>query len=679
MKKRILVTSALPYANGPIHVGHLAGAYLPADVYVRYQRLKGRDVLYICGNDEHGVPITLRALAEGVSPRDIVDRYYDNIHDSFRRFGMSFDHYSGTSRAVHHRQAQEFFLRLHEQGMLVQKTEQQLYCEHDQMFLADRYVEGTCPHEDCGFPQAKGDQCEKCGRAMDPLELVQPRCVLCRHKPVVRDTTHWYFPLGRFQDRLQAWLASKTHWKENVLKFCQGYFESGLQDRAVTRDLNWGVPVPLPDAEGKVLYVWFDAPIGYISATIEWAERIGQPDQWKEYWCDAGTKLVHFIGKDNIFFHALLFPAMCMAHGDYVLAEEVPANEFLNLEGQKISTSRNWAVWLPDYLEKFDPDSLRYYLACIAPETNDSDFSWKDFQARHNNELADALGNFVQRSLKFAQNYFDGRVPPAGEPDATTRELRARLAAAPAEIGDLLENFELRKAVRAGMDLAHAGNVYFQSQEPWRTRRADPARCATTINTCVQVCKTLAVLMSPVLPFAADRLARMLNLDGQATEQRWEEAAVPLPDGHPLNPPEILFPKLEDEAIEAELQKLRQAAPRPESEETKVDTDLISMEEFARMDLRVARVETCERVKGTDRLLKMGITLGDEPRQIVAGLAHLYQPEDLIGKLIVVVANLQPAKLRGIESQGMLLAAQDGPQVVILTPEKEIAPGAKVK
>lgn len=735
-KKRLLVTSALPYANGPVHLGHLAGAYLPADIYVRYHRLKGTDVIYICGTDEYGTSITESARKQGTTPQAIADRYHQEIRDAFAGVGMSFDNFSRTSRPVHTRQTQAFFLRLFEKGVLRQKTEQQLFDPELNQFLADRQITGTCPF--CRYPQAKGDQCEKCGKAMDPLRLENPRSELSGATPVVRDTTHFYFPLGEWQPQLEEWLKGRSHWKPNVLNFCYNYFAEGLQDRAVTRDLEWGVPVPLEGWEGKVLYVWFDAPIGYISATIEWAEQQGTPERWKDYWCDLeGTRLVHFIGKDNIFFHALLFPAMCRAHGDFVLADEVPANEFLNLEGDKFSTSRGWAVWLQEFLERFPPDPLRYYLTSIMPELSDSDFQWRDFQDRNNTELADTLGNFVQRTLTFVERYFDRQVPPPGELIPADRELLAKAADTPRLIGELLEQFEFKKALRTLMDLPQAGNVYFQQQEPWRTRRDDPERCATTLYVGVQVCRTLAVAMAPFLPFTAERLGRILNLPGPITEQRWDQAAQPLPAGHLLQSPEILFPKIEDSAIEAEIVRLvqsvaqcaeataREALARcagsaktaivmivghqgPEEaaallerrhgslwtalntlqEEKEAGSQgqkepaqkaLISIEEFNRLDLRVARVEAAERVPGTDRLLRMQITMGDEERQIVAGLAHLYPPEKIVGKLIVVVANLQPAKLRGVESQGMLLAAQDGDQVIIISPEADIAPGSVVR
>ncbi|HIE50250.1 MAG TPA: methionine--tRNA ligase [Armatimonadetes bacterium] len=683
--QRLLVTSALPYANGPVHLGHLAGAYLPADIYVRYHRLKGTEVLYICGTDEYGTTITESARKQGTTPQAIADRYHQVIREAFAGVGISFDNFSRTSRPVHTRQTQEFFLRLYEKGLLKQKTEQQLYDPQIGQFLADRQVVGTCHH--CGYEKAYADQCESCGKAIDPRQLKNPRSLLSGATPEVRETTHWYFPLGEWQPQLEEWLENKSHWKPNVLNFCRNYFAEGLQDRAITRDLDWGVPVPLRGWEGKVLYVWFDAPIGYISSTIEWAEQIGQPDQWKEYWCDReGTKLVHFIGKDNIFFHALLFPAMCMAYGNYVLASEVPANEFLNLEGDKFSTSRGWAVWLHEYLQRFDPDPLRYYLTCIMPELADSDFVWRDFQERNNAELADTLGNFVQRALTFVHRYFAGQVPAAGSLREADRALLAAAATAPALLGEALERFEFKKAVRTLMDLPQAGNVYFQQQAPWEVRKTDPARCGTILNTCLQVCRTLAVVMFPFLPFAAEKLWRQLNLPGKVEEQSWDKAGEPLvPVGHPLNRPEILFPKIEDERIEAEVARLHAAAAEAAQGEekkpmsVKPPAELISPAEFSRLDLRIARVEAAERVPGTDRLLKLKINLGEERRQIVAGLAHIYPPEEMVGKLIVVVANLQPARIRGVESQGMLLAAQEGEDIVLLIPESDIAPGAKVR
>ncbi len=687
MPRKLLVTSALPYANGPLHLGHLAGAYLPADIYVRYQRLRKQNVVYICGSDEHGVPITITAEREGVSPQVIVDRFHEMNKRDFERFGISFDNYSRTSLPLHHETSQEFFLALYNKGLLVEKTVKQLYCPKCKRFLADRYVEGTCPH--CGAPGARGDQCEKCGNWIDPLTLIDPKCMICGSTPVVRETRHFFLPLGRFQDQLRAWLDTKTDWKDNVRNFCYGWLDKGLEDRAVTRDLNWGVPVPLKGYEDKVLYVWFDAPIGYISSTKEWALKKGQPDLWREYWQAEDTELIHFIGKDNIVFHAIVWPAVLMGVGGYILPSQIPANEFLNLEGRKLSTSRNYAVWLGEYLDKFPPDPLRYCLAVNAPETKDSDFSWRDFQARNNNELADILGNFVHRTLTFVQRFFDGRVPERGELTAEDQQMLKVLQDAPGKIGANLEKFEVRKAVREFMEVARAANKYFDSQEPWRTARENRSRCATTLNICVQAVRALAVLGHPFIPFSSARMWRMLDLPGSVEDQSWDEAgAVHVEAGKPLGKVEILFQKIPDEVIEEEVAKLRKIAEQMEAESKETVSEFvpqavqetISYDDFAKIDLRVAKVLEAERVPKTDKLLRLEIDLGTEKRQIVAGMAEFYKPEEMVGKLVIVVANLAPRKLRGLESKGMLLAAEDDQgNLALLTVEKDMPPGAKIR
>jgi len=685
--RKLLVTSALPYANGPLHLGHLAGAYLPADIYVRYQRLRKQNVIYICGSDEHGVPITITAEREGVSPQVIVDRFHEMNKRDFERFGISFDNYSRTSLPLHHETSQEFFLALYNKGLLVEKTVKQLYCPKCKRFLADRYVEGTCPH--CGAPGARGDQCEKCGNWIDPLTLIEPKCMICGSTPVVRETRHFFLPLGRFQDQLRAWLDTKTDWKDNVRNFCYGWLDKGLEDRAVTRDLNWGVRVPLKGYEDKVLYVWFDAPIGYISSTKEWALKKGEPDLWREYWQAEDTELIHFIGKDNIVFHAIVWPAILMGVGGYILPSQIPANEFLNLEGRKLSTSRNYAVWLGEYLDKFPPDPLRYCLAVNAPETKDSDFSWRDFQARNNNELADILGNFVHRTLTFVQRFFNGRVPERGELAAEDEQMLKVLQEAPTRIGRNLEKFEVRKAVREFMEVARAANRYFDSQEPWRTARENRARCATTLNVCVQAVRALAVLGHPFIPFSAAKMWRMLDLPGSVEDEIWDEAgALPVEAGKPLGKVEILFQKIPDEVIEQEVAKLRKIAEEMEAESKETAAgfvpkpvqETISYEDFAKIDLRVAKVLEAERVPKTDKLLRLVIDLGTEKRQIVAGMAEFYKPEEMVGKLVIVVANLAPRKLRGLESKGMLLAAEDDQgNLALLTVENDMPPGAKIR
>ncbi len=673
-RKRILVTSALPYANGPIHLGHLAGAYLPADIFVRYHRLKGSDVIYICGSDEHGVPIMLRARAEGVSPQDVVDRYHELNKDSFARFGMSFDYYGRTSSPVHHQTSQDFFRVLAEKDVFVLKTEKQLYDPEAKMFLADRFVIGTCPS--CGFENAYGDQCEKCGKSLSPAELINPRSAITNARPVLKETTHWYLPLAKFQKTLEEWIASHPEWKSNVLGQIKSWFSEGLADRAVTRDLPWGVPVPEDvaqkygvDAQGKVLYVWFDAPIGYISATKEWAQQKGQPDLWKDYWQNQDTRLVHFIGKDNIVFHCLIFPAMLMAHGNFVLPDNVPANEFLNLEGNKLSTSRNYAVWLDDYLQKFEPDSLRYVLTSILPENRDSDFSWKDFQARHNNELADIYGNFVNRTLSFAHRYFSGKVPPLHQTDELDQELIKRLETAPERLGKLIDSFQFKAYVRELMDLARFANKYFNDKEPWNTRKNAPEVCATTINLCLQTVATLSVLSEPLLPFTARKIWELLNLKA---DHHWEQAGQRrLNEGHVLNKPQILFKKIEDDVIEAEIKKLKAAL---ENTSQPLPEEKIDFETFQKIKLRIGQIIAAEPIPKSDKLLKLQVDLGNEKRQIVAGIAKHYQPQDLIGKKIVVVANLKPAKLFGVESNGMLLAASADGKLSLLTVMDEDMP-----
>jgi methionyl-tRNA synthetase len=553
---KILVTAALPYANGPLHIGHLAGAYIPADVYVRYQRLKGSEVLFICGSDEHGVPITIRADKENVSPKDIVDRYHTMMKRSFERMGLGFDNYSRTSLPLHHKISQDFFMNLYNKGYIKEQEVRQYYCATCRRFLPDRYIEGECPH--CHKNGARGDQCEACGRWLEPEQLIDPKCKICSSNPEMRTTKHWYFKLSEFQKQLKEWQASKPEWKSNVREFCSGWFHEGLTDRPITRDIDWGIPVPLPGAEGKVLYVWFDAPIGYISSSVEWAQNQGNPERWRDYWFDSRTRLVHFIGKDNIVFHAIVWPATLMAHGDFILPSQIPANEFLNIEGRKISTSRNWAVWVDEYLDVFPPDPLRYWLESNAPENKDADFTWKDFQSRNNSELADVLGNLINRSLSFIEKNFEAKVPPAGSLSEADQAILAAIAESTKRIGTALEEFQVRRAVMELMDLARAGNKYFNDSAPWSSIKSDRARCASTLNATLQLQLALAVLMEPFLPFSAEKLWNMLNAPGSHRDQRWHEIpALRLPDHHPLGKREILFGKIEDGIIEAQIQKLR--------------------------------------------------------------------------------------------------------------------------
>lgn len=678
--KRILVTAALPYANGPVHIGHLAGAYLPADLFVKYQRLKKRDILFICGSDEHGVPITIKADQEKVSPQDIVDRYHKMMQDSFKAFGIDFDNYSRTSLPIHHETSRDFFTVLNNKKILTEKTEKQLFCEHDSMFLADRYVEGKCPK--CGADGARGDQCETCGSYLDQTELIDPKCKICSSSPVIKETKHWYLPLGNYQEQLQTWIRSKPDWKDNVVNYCEGWFREGLEDRAVTRDLKWGVKVPLPDADGKVLYVWFDAPIGYISSTKEWAAKQGQPDLWKTYWQKPDTKLIHFIGKDNIVFHAIVFPAMLMAHGDFVLPENVPANEFLNIEGKKLSTSRNYAIWLHEYLQDFSPDSLRYALASSLPETKDSDFSWKEFQARHNNELADILGNFVNRTFTFAHKYFNGKVPPLKNQKSADFEVEKYLTEIPEKIGALYETYHFREAVQETMNVARMANKYFNDSEPWKTRNTDPDQCGNTIHVSLQICRSLALLFQPILPDTSRKILSMLNQTDNIKNLDWSEAAFfGLKEGQELEQPEILFTKIEDEIIQKQIDKLIQpvqlAVEKKPAETLKPE---ITIDDFNKIDLRTATVLEAEVFKGTDKLLKLQVDLGDEKRQVLAGLQQHIKPEELVGKTIILVANLAPRKMKGEESKGMVLAIEDqNGKLIPVFASDSVFPGATVR
>ena len=678
--KRILVTAALPYANGPIHLGHLAGAYIPADIFVRYQRLQHRDILFICGSDEHGVPITITADKEGVSPQVIVDRFHAMNAASFADLGISFDNYSRTSLPLHHETSKEFFLDLYSKKILKEKQDRQLYCEVNKMFLADRYVEGTCPV--CGYESARGDQCENCGTWLDVIELINPKCKLCGATPVVRSTTHFYLPLGDFQSRLEHYIRSHTEWKDNVIRYCESWFKDTLQDRAVTRDLNWGVPVPLENFPHKVLYVWFDAVLGYISSTKEWAGRTSDPEKWKKYWMDDGTQYIAFIGKDNVVFHCIVFPAMLMAKGGYVLPDNVPANEFLNLEGGKFSKSRNNAIYVKDFLATFEPDLLRYAITANLPETRDSDFYWKDFQAKSNNELADIYGNFVNRTIAFTEKNFAALVPASGNLNDRDREILAVLKKTPATVGALFEKFKFREGTAEVMNLARAANKYFNDSEPWKTVKSDPGQCATTVNICLQIVRSLAVLFAPIVPFSSEKIWNMISITTPLSKELWDNAGeLRLATGHRLKKAEIVFKKIEDATIENELQKMNP----PESEATPEKKMLplkptISLEDFRKVDLRVAKVLACEAIPKSKKLLRLQVEIGSERRQIVAGIADKRKPEELVGKAIIVVANLAPATLMGVESQGMLLATQgDGDSFALLTVTNEVDSGTWIK
>lgn len=655
-KKKILVTAALPYANGPLHLGHLAGAYLTPDLYVRYKRLKGDDIVFICGSDEHGVPITIAAEKEGVQPQDIVDRYHEMNKKVFEDFGISFDYYGRTSSPVHHETSQEIFRTLYDKGFFKKKTEQQLYDSKKDMFLPDRYVKGTCPN--CGFEEAYGDQCENCGTSLSPTELINPVSALSGEKPEVKETEHWYMPLGDIQPKLEAWLDTRENWKPNVMGQVKSWLTDGLADRAATRDLSWGVPVPLEEAKGKVLYVWFDAPIGYISATKEWAQEKGNPDQWKDYWQNQDSELYHFIGKDNIVFHCIMFPIMLMEHGDYVLPKNVPANEFLNLEGKKLSTSRGWAVWLHEYLEDFTPDLLRYALGTTLPESKDSDFSWKDFQARVNNELAAVLGNFVFRALSFTAKFAESKVPELIDPTQTDLNALAAINQQKEKIEAAYEAFKFKEAIQESINLARIGNKYFTETEPWKTRKDNPQACDNTLYVSVQLCAALSLLLEPVLPDSMKTLRSQLSLSYNLS---WNDISDQLINaGTLIEQGEVLFTKVENEQIEAQIKRLedRAAASEPQSPFSALKEN-INFDDFMKLDLRAGEILSSERIPKSDKLLKLHVDLGIEQRTIVSGIAKHVDESKLVGQKVCVVANLAPKKLMGVESKGMILMAED--------------------
>ena len=654
--KRYLVTSALPYANGPVHIGHLAGVYIPSDIYTRYLRLKGCDVISVCGSDEHGVPITIKARKEGVSPQQIVDRYHELIKRSFEGLGMSFDIYSRTSSPVHAATASAFFRKLYDEGKFIEKSSMQYYDEEARTFLADRYIVGTCPK--CGYDRAYGDQCEKCGSTLSPDELIDPHSAVSGSVPVKRETKHWYLPLDQYEGFLREWiLEGHREWKSNVYGQCKSWLDGGLQPRAVSRDLDWGIPVPVEGAEGKVLYVWFDAPIGYISATKDLT-----PD-WEKYWKSEDTKMVHFIGKDNIVFHCIVFPSMLKAHGGYILPENVPANEFLNLEGDKISTSRNWAVWLHEYLEEFPgkEDVLRYVLCANAPETKDNDFTWKDFQARNNNELVAILGNFVNRALVLTKKYYDGRVPACGELTGYDRETIAEVAAVKASLEANIEHYRFREALKDAMNISRIGNKYLADTEPWKVVKTDPERVKTILNVALQITANTAIAIEPFMPFSSAKILKMLAVD----KFGWERLGAMdlVPDGHAIGEPELLFEKIEDDVIQRQLDKLaatkaaNQAAEAAQHVEPQKDT--IQFDDFQKMDIRVSTILAAEKVAKTKKLLKLTVDTGIDKREIVSGIAEHFTPEELVGKQVLVLVNLAPRELKGILSKGMILMAED--------------------
>lgn len=673
--KRTLVTAALPYANGGVHIGHLAGVYVPADIYVRYLRLKKKDVLFICGSDEHGVPITLRAKKEGCTPQDVCDRFHALIKKSFADFGISFDIYSRTTSKIHAETASAFFRTLYDKGVFVEKESEQYYDEEAKTFLADRYITGECPH--CHFPKAYGDQCEHCGSTLSPNELINPKSAVSGSKPVLKKTKHWYLPLDKYQPWLEKWILEEhKEWRPNVYGQCKSWIDMGLQPRAVSRDLDWGIPVPVEGAEGKVLYVWFDAPIGYISNTKELR------DDWETWWKDPSTRLVHFIGKDNIVFHCIVFPTMLKAEGSYILPDNVPANEFLNLEDDKISTSRNWAVWLDEYLVDFPgkQDVLRYVLTANAPETKDNNFTWKDFQARNNNELVAVYGNFVNRALVLTDKYYGGVVPEQGELIDYDRQTISEFTGVKADVEKLLDEFRFRDAQKEAMNLARIGNKYLADSEPWKLQKTDPKRVETILNLSLQLVANLAIAFEPFLPFSSKKLRHMLNME----EFDWNDlgSTTLIAAGHKINKPELLFEKIDDAPIQAQVDKLLATKAANEAAGRKAEPQKADMpfENFEKMDLRVGTVKECVKVEKSDKLLRFVIDDGLETRTIVSGIAKFYKPEELVGKQVCFIANLPPRKLRGIESQGMILSAEnpDG-TLSLLTPDRKCADGACVK
>jgi len=664
-KERILVTSALPYSNGPLHIGHAIGAYIPADVYTRYHRLKGSDILFICGTDEHGTPIAVTAEQEGITPKDVVDKYYKIIKDAFSGLGISFDNFSRTTKELHHENSREFFLRVLKKGFVYKKTVERPYCPACNKFLPDRYVRGRCPC--CKSEDERGDQCEKCGKQLEPHELLDSYCAICKGPPEQRETEHWFFKLSEFSQRLKEWISEQEHWPDNARNFSLGWISEGLRDRAITRDLDWGVPVPVEDSEGKVLYVWFDAPIGYVSSTQEWARSIGKPDKWREYWQNS-CRIVHFIGKDNIPFHAIIWPAMLMAHGNYNLPWQISSNEYLNLEGQKMSTSRGWVIWLHDILGEFDPDLIRYYLLSINPAKHDSDFSLKEFQHRINSELIGTLGNFINRVLVFIEKNNNGVIPDPTEFDELDGRMLETIRTSPRKVGDEIENFRFQPALTALFALAAEGNEYFQHKEPWKRDNG------TTLYLCVNLARTLAILMHPFLPFSAQKIWTMLGLEGNVDEQEWNSAGeVPVNTGHKIGKVEPLYGKIEDERIEDFGRKFLKL-------EGGSRMDTIKFEDFKRMDLRIGRIKKADDIPDADKLYLLKVSLGSlGERQLVAGIKQGYNRDDLIGKEIAVIANLEPTAIKGHKSEGMLLAADLGGRAVLLIPDREVKEGAKVK
>ena len=680
--KRYTITAALPYTNGPIHIGHLAGVYVPADIYSRYLKMRGEDVVFVCGSDEHGVPITIKAKKEGVSPQDVVDKYDGIIRRSFQDFGIEFDNYSRTSGKTHHKTASDFFKKLYEEGKFIEEVTEQLYDDEAQQFLADRFVVGTCPK--CGNEESYGDQCEKCGTSHNATDLINPKSAITGNIPVLKETRHWFLPLDQYEPWLKEWILEghKKDWKSNVYGQCKSWIDDGLRPRAVTRDLDWGIPVPVEGGDGKVLYVWFDAPIGYISATKEWAEK--ENKDWEPYWKDEDTKLVHFIGKDNIVFHCIIFPAMLKAEGSYILPDNVPANEFLNLEGNKLSTSKNWAVWLHEYLEDFPgkEDVLRYVLTANAPETKDNDFTWKDFQQRNNSELVAIFGNFINRVAVLTHKYYDGKVPAAAELKEIDEQTLAELKAYPAVIASSIEKYRFREAQAEMMNVARLGNKYLADEEPWKTFKTDAERTKTVMYVALQIAAALATLSKPFLPFTSSKLNKMLNLEGANFD--WNDISSEkalLEEGHQIAKAELLFSKVEDAEIEKQLEKLEatKKANAAEVEAAEPQKEIATFEDFTKMDLRVGTIVEAEKMPKTKKLLILKVDTGIDTRTIVSGIAESFKPEDIVGKKVTVLVNLAPRKLRGTMSEGMILMTEnvDG-KLVFVNPDEENVKSGKI-
>ena len=679
--KRYTITAALPYTNGPIHIGHLAGVYVPADIYARYLRLKGKDVAYICGSDEHGVAIPMRAKKEGVSPQDIIDKYHGIIKKSFSDFGISFDNYARTSDTIHHETASAFFNKLYENGDFIEEVSAQLYDAEANQFLADRFVVGTCPK--CGFEESYGDQCENCGTTHNATDLINPKSAITGNTPSIKETKHWFLPLDKHETFLREWILEghKKDWKPNVYGQVKSWVEDGLRPRAVTRDLDWGIPVPVVGAEGKVLYVWFDAPIGYISSTKEWAEREGK--NWEDYWKKEDTKLVHFIGKDNIVFHCIIFPSMLKAHGDYILPDNVPANEFLNLEGNKLSTSKNWAVWLHEYLEEFpnQQDVLRYTLTANAPESKDNDFTWKDFQAKNNNELVAIFGNFINRVVVLTNKYYNGKVPYPNDFTEVDEDVLNAVKEFPDTIGKSVERYRFREASQELMNLARLGNKYLADEEPWKVIKLDEDRVQTILYVALQISTALAIISEPFLPFTSEKLKKILAVDNNLSWENVTEKSVLLPPDHQIEKAQLLFTKIEDKTIEAQIEKL-QATKIANEQANKVmppQKDTINFDDFTKLDIRIGTVLEAEKVAKTKKLLKLKVDVGIDTRIIVSGIAESFSPKDIIGQQVTVLVNLAPRKIKGIESQGMILMTDSiAGKLAFVEPEKEVKNGQEV-